>query len=462
MRKTNKKKNDFNIKKLFQNNYFVMFIMFLVSFATMLFLNKGIVKAPYLFAEDGRIFLNQYLELGLGSLFKTYGGYFNLLSRLFALISVTMAKIFNSVYVLANTQKILAMVFSSFVCAYFVSNEFEGIIKSRKVRMIISFLSLILISNFAWLLYNGVSIHWWCGILLFLVSLNILDNKLPSYKILPILVVCILSSPSGLIIAFSLLYYILKKINWHHPFQNLLKNYQKDEIIKIIILVLALALQSYAILFITDVDTITSPSLGLSQLKSLLYYSYLLTVSSINFIFGTNNYLSLSNANLATVVGLILWLIVIYNAEKQDKIKYVFFCLGSIFFLYFMINFKKEDFIGYYQEMISTSYQVWYHSLPALIAFYAVVISLYKENKSSINYLYYSILFIVFASLWHTVNHPELETAKELASVADYVDYKSNKYAYVHISPDFLDWYVTIPVNDSYCEVNDCGSTIQK
>ena len=127
-----------------------------------------------------------------------------------------------------------------------------------------------------------------------------------------------------------------------------------------------------------------------------------------------------------------------------------------------MINFKREDFIGYYQEMISTSYQVWYHSLPALIAFYAVVISLYKENKSSINYLYYSILFIVFASLWHTVNHPELETAKELASVADYVDYKSNKYAYVHISPDFLDWYVTIPVNDSYCEVNDCGSTIQK
>ena len=62
----------------------------------------------------------------------------------------------------------------------------------------------------------------------------------------------------------------------------------------------------------------------------------------------------------------------------------------------------------------------------------------------------------------YTVNHPELETAKELASVADYVDYKSNKYAYVHISPDFLDWYVTIPVNDSYCEVNDCGSTIQK
>ena len=44
MRKTNKKKNDFNIKKLFQNNYFVMFIMFLVSFATMIFLNKGIVK----------------------------------------------------------------------------------------------------------------------------------------------------------------------------------------------------------------------------------------------------------------------------------------------------------------------------------------------------------------------------------------------------------------------------------
>ena len=71
MKKTNKKKNDFNIKKLFQNNYFVMFIMFLVSLVTMVFLNIGIVKATYLFAEDGKIFLNQYLELGLGSLFKT-------------------------------------------------------------------------------------------------------------------------------------------------------------------------------------------------------------------------------------------------------------------------------------------------------------------------------------------------------------------------------------------------------
>lgn len=462
MNSVKKKKKNFNLRGLLQNNYFMMFLMFVICLVTMTFLNINIIKRPYLFAEDGKIFLNQYMEFGFSSLFKTYGGYFNLMSRLFAVISVSLAKIFNSVYVLANSQKTLSMLFSAFVCCYFVSDTFEEIIKSRKVRMIIAFIGLILISNFSWLLYNGVSIHWWCGVLLFLVSLNILNNKLPSYKIMPILVICILSSPSGLIIAFSLLYYIIKKISWSHPFKNLLINYSKDEMIKIAILVISLAIQSYAILFITDVDTISSFSMTLSRFKSLLYYSYLLTVSSINFIFGTNTYLSLSNVSLSTIVGLGLWLLVIYSADRHNKVKYVFFCLGSIFFLYFMINFKKEDFIGYYHEMISTSYQVWYHSLPAFIAFYAVAISLYKENKLQINYFYYSICFIVLVSLWHTVNHPEYETTLELANMANYVDYKSNKYAYVHISPDFLDWYVTIPVSEDYCEVNSCGSTIQK
>ena len=47
-----------------------------------------------------------------------------------------------------------------------------------------------------------------------------------------------------------------------------------------------------------------------------------------------------------------------------------------------------------------------------------------------INYFYYSICFIVLVSLWHTVNHPEYETTLELANMANYVDYKSNKYAY--------------------------------
>ena len=185
MNSVKKKKKNFNLRGLLQNNYFMMFLMFVICLVTMTFLNINIIKRPYLFAEDGKIFLNQYMEFGFSSLFKTYGGYFNLMSRLFAVISVSLAKIFNSVYVLANSQKTLSMLFSAFVCCYFVSDTFEEIIKSRKIRMLIAFIGLILISNFSWLLYNGVSIHWWCGVLLFLVSLNILNNKLPSYKIMP-------------------------------------------------------------------------------------------------------------------------------------------------------------------------------------------------------------------------------------------------------------------------------------
>ena len=305
MGKTKNKQGKINIKHLINSNYFWLIVMFLINFGIMIAFNPKILSSYYLFAEDGEVFINGYLNKGLSSLFITYGGYFNFLSRIFAAISVTFARIFNSVAVLTMSQKLLSMIFSSFVCTYFVSDSFKSIIKSRTKRIAISLVSLVLISNFAWLFYNGVSIHWWCGILIFLISLNILNGELPSYKILPILLISILSSPSGLIIAFALGYYLFKKIDFKKSLKHNFEKYNKSEIIKILLLILALAVQSYAILFLTDVNTIVKPQLTIDRIENLLYYSYLLSISSINFLFGSLGYLNLANAGISTIFGIL-------------------------------------------------------------------------------------------------------------------------------------------------------------
>ncbi len=80
----------------------------------------------------------------------------------------------------------------------------------------------------------------------------------------------------------------------------------------------------------------------------------------------------------------------------MEKLKYFLFGLGSIFFLYFMINYKNDDFVTYYQEMISTSYQIWYHALPAIIAFFTFCICITSNSDFKTPVVQYAILFYSF------------------------------------------------------------------
>jgi len=71
----------------------------------MIILNKKILTVPHLFLDDGMIFINNFTKFGFSSMFMRYDGYFNLTSRLFAMISVSLARITNSVEVLTNSQE---------------------------------------------------------------------------------------------------------------------------------------------------------------------------------------------------------------------------------------------------------------------------------------------------------------------------------------------------------------------
>lgn len=463
MSKKNNKKEKFlnKIKKIAKSNSFWILSTFLIYIFVIVALNPKILEVPYLFAEDGTIFISQFMKSGLESFTLTYGGYYNTLSRIFAMIATFFASKTNSVIVLANVTEWLSIAFAAFVAAYFTSDSFNGIVKTRFKRFLISLLVIIFMSNFAWLLYTGVSIHWWCGLLIFLVSLNLLNKKTPSFLVLPFILISIISSPSSMIIAFAMIYYVIKQIDIKLPIKTLFSNIEKKDLIKLLLMGIFILIQAYAILFVTDVDTLVKPDLSLSRMIDLIYYTFSLFLSSINFIFGTDVFLALANVRLNNFTGAILWLLVIYLSSKTKVSKYCWLTILNIIFLYFMINFKRVDFIAYYNDIMGPSYQVWYHSLPAIFTFILIMIMFVKYSNLSKSFKYVEICFIVIFSIFtiHNINHPEFETANKLKEINQYVDYSNDKYIKVHISPNFLEWYVPVPVSDEYCEENVCDST---
>ncbi len=448
--------------KIFKNNFVLLSLTFIFFTILLIAINPKIIKVPYIFGEDGWVFTIEYMKYGLKSFAMTYGGYFDTLSRIFAMIAVSLAKLTNSAVVLANTIKWLSIFFSAFVVTYFTSNNFEKFIKSRFKRIIVSSLTIMLISNFSWLLYNGVAIHWWCGLLIFYVSLNLLQDKMPSYAILPIILISIISTASSMILGFALMYYVFKKVDFKKPL-NTIKNIGKTNLIKLILMGLFLLFQAYAILFITDVTTLVKVDLSLTRLVSITYHSILLLISSINLIFGTETFLTLNSLGLNLLVGSILWMAVIYLATKTKTLKYCLLIIIDIVFLYFMIMFKRTEFIAYYQEITSGySYQVWYHALPAIFIFLTIMFSFNQIKNISSSYKSLEICFLCITAMFfiQNINHPELETSQKISEIEPFVDFNNNQYASVQISPDFQKVYTEIPVSKSYCQEHECHSEI--
>ena len=447
--------------RIFNNNLVLLSLTFVFFIIILIALNPAILKAPYLFMEDGWVFIKEYYKYGLGSFKLTYGGYFDTLSRIFAMIAVSLAKLTNSAVVLANTIKWLSIFFSAFVVTYFTSNNFEKFIKSRFKRIIVSSLTIMLISNFSWLLYNGVAIHWWCGLLIFYVSLNLLQDKMPSYVMLPIILISIISTASSMILGFALMYYVFKKIDFKKPL-NTIKNIGKNSLIKLILMGLFLLFQAYAILFITDVETLIKIDLSFNHLLEVIKYSLLLLISSINFVFGTDTFLALNSSKLNILAGSILWITVICLAIKTKTLKYCLLVILDIFLLYFMINFKKVEFIEFYNEIMSYAYQTWYHSLPASFVFIGITIILFHLGLKSNAFKSIEITFLIFAAFFfiRNINHPELETSQKILEIEPFVDFNNNIYAHVPISPPHLNVSVTIPVSEDYCLENTCYDSI--
>lgn len=428
---------------------------FVICIIVVILTNKSIIYSSFLEAEDGPIFIDQAIKYGFQTFLFPYGGYFCTLSRIFAIIAVFFGKNFNSAILMTNVMKYLSIFFAAFVASYFSRNEFSTVIKSKYIRLLFSIVVILVMSDFAWMLYNSVSIHWWCGLLLFFVSLNLIHKKVSSIKMLPIIFISLISTPSALPCFFAIIYYV---INYDKKRKLRFKKLNNNEKVIIFSMVFAIALECVSIIFLGKTSTISSPSFSIHDIVSILYRTLLLTTSSINFVFGTNIFLQLNNSGLSYLVGVFMWLFAFYCGSKKGKKEVVIYAFISILFLYFMILYKKPNYSEYYKELIGISYQVWYNSLPAIIAVFTFYYCLYNFCfKNNLLLEIFTIFLICFAVMYvKDIDKIDFSLCNQIDNVESSVDFSSKVYAKIHISPSFSNWYIYIPVKESYCINNDC------
>ncbi len=445
-------------KKLKINNNLYNIFLFILFMVTIIMLHPEILKVAYLHAEDGTVFVNDYLKYGLKSFVMTQGGYFCTVSRIFALISVIIGKMFNSITIVANTINILSIIYIASIFTYFCSNEFDNLIKSRYYRILISIIVIILGSNFYGMLYNGVGIHWWSGVLIFIVCLNLLNGKLPSLKMLPLILTSIVSSASTMILAFSMLYYLINRIDIKN-IKKSIKLISKKDMFIYISMGLFLIIQAYGILF--KGSSTSNSSLDLNHLLKLIYYSGLEMFQSILFILGVDFYKQIVSLGLGFHISAMMWLIIYFILHKEKKSQYFYVIALSIFFTYFMIYFKNNDVIGQFNWLSHDDVASFYNMLPAVMGVFIVMITLYYHFKNIKLFINPILFMFICLALIYSKNIDKIDTNENvnLTNIEPYVDFSSDKYATVSITPYSI-WYVYVPVKKSYCKENLCVKKI--
>lgn len=440
------------IKKIFNNKYFKFFSCFIFFYIFIIALHPDVLKVSYLHAEDGRDFFGGWVTDGIKSLFFTQGGYLCLVSRIIGGFAFFAFKCTNSIYIIGDTIEVLSTAFTALVFSWFCSKEFEFLIKKRYKRIILSILLIVLFSNYYSVLYNAVGIHWICGFVSFLASIKLLNNELPSYKSLPLILISIVSSASSMILGFALIYYLFKNIKIN-DFISSLKKHSIHDYIKFILIGLFMCVQAYFILFVgnnTDAEVSNS-------LKDILFYSINMLLSIPLSILGPNFIITVSNLGLNVYLGSAVWIVTVILVVKAGKTKSFILFVIDIFFLYFMTFYKNTDLVQTYQNLTEWAIS-FYNALPSMI--YMILLMLVIDEtkiKHTFDYAigFTAIFVILFYILFSKSYNPDFTKNNYLDDASKYTKVKSENYALIYITP-YNGWSVKVPVNEKYCEVNVC------
>lgn len=444
----------FNWFNSISNNKWCIFCLIINLFIIVL-LNYKIITTPFIHAEDGKIFIRQFLEFGWGSLFTSFGGHLYVLTRIIIGISVTIGKLFNSTVVLGHMENYLCIFLSGVIVTYLCSDCFSAFIKSRYMRLLLSILLIINLDGFMFLFYNAVSFHWWTGVLSILVAIQLINNKMPSYKMMPLILLSIISSASSMILGFAVLYYFIKNIDFKHIIKSLFKDMNRNNLIKLCLLIIFLSIQSYAILFISGV-TETSTVAGKTSYFLLFVNSVKLFLSSPCLLFGHQFNLALYRigVDINIVVGSIIWLIIAYNASIHKKTKY--FCASTlaIIVMYMIVLYKRLTFNDGYSILYECDGAIWYNCIQSTIILLLVFNILYEkliQNKVLIPFFCFFI--ILLGGLYYdNIIHTDFSKSPLLYEIDEYVDYSSDKYVEVDISGGMT---MPVPVRGDYFENQD-------
>ncbi len=447
-----------------------------------LLLCPTVFREIFFYAEDGTIFFNGFIENGISSLVTMYGGYLTLLSRLIGGGAYTAMMLTNSMVVAGAVKEILSMMFVAAVMTYLASDCFEKFINGRKWRLIAGILLIILINNFVGLLFNSVGIHWWCGILAFLVAIELVEGKIPSWKIIFLMTLSILSSPSAFIVGFGAIYYIFRHKKF--PVQFIL-----PAIVFLIQGIVVLFMRGETVsLYAEGEQVLQSANLGVVGVINKVLSSVGLALASGAFSVGGYVYRQIfvgTNAGsfftiAMIIIGGLLYGVTAYFAKKVDGLRYFYLAMLSIVALYFMISIKLENPLTLITDSVT-----FYHCAAAAIGFLVIYSTMRKFvprlarrrkvvfrgralTRSELRFL--TLVGLVFLGGIYSLGSWSSSLCfmpnQSLHDVESFVDSSSDSYAVVVISPDWNGWegrwFLKVPVREEFCENHECVSAQER
>ena len=425
--------------------FWICFVIFIIA---QIVIHPDIIRMTYFYSEDGTIFFNGARN-GISAFVTPWGGYLVTLSRLIAGMAYLVMLVTNSIIAAGETIEILSIISVALICAYFTSDSFKYIVSRRYKRIILMVSLIFLMGGFTSMFYNTVDLHWWCGIFIFFVSLNLMHGKKMSWGIMLFAIIAVLSSPSTFFIIFPCLYN-LKVYGW------------SNQKFKIVAIIMALCVQAFFVFFVPSqlVDMgVTDTSLVMGDLQSKLrnydlLISYLLQITFCApfFIFGSTIYDSLMNNLYQGTVflgGLLTVLMIMFNRKNHQVLKNYALALTAVVTIYGMIILK--------QDRIPSSY-IFYHSTVAgiMLIFFGVQFCNSKLFSRIAVWTVPVLLTIYFSSIIRM----DLRTNIFLVEIDEYVDASSNNNVRVNITPDSGmwggRWYVDVPVEEKYFENHKC------
>lgn len=421
---------------------------FILLFLILSFLNIDVIKQPYLMMEDGFVFINGFMREGIKSLFFSYGGYICIGSRIIALSSIVLGKLFNSALVEVFANKIISMIVVVYILNMINDKRFSFLCKNRIIRLFFSIVLLLLSTNFLSIMYTNLSMNWWSGIYIILWIFLLFNNEKPRIHETILLIISILSTPFSFIILIPLFFKLLsiKK-----------KNIGKSEVVLYLLLGIGIIIQVFMIITSKNVDSASNISIGVNGFIDIIKYTICLCFMSMNFLFSPICYLYFTNClSISIIIGFCIFLVLFIIAIKDKKVLYLLSVCSITFIIYFLMLFKNSQNVGnYYYEFVTTHHNIWYSFIPAFNAYIISFFILSKYYKKKLFLvLHFVFLLVISFMLYKGYYEPDLSYTHYLNSIEKNVDYNSNYLTCVSTPPKWVDWCVLIPVKEDYCEVN--------
>ena len=423
-----------------------LLIAFIICLISMISISVRILWEPYIRAEDGRVFVQDAINYGKSSLFTTWAGYLAVLPRLFAIIAVHFGRKYNSLILIVTITKWCNIFFSVIVANYINSKEFKFIVKNRILRLIISILLMFVVANYGAMLYTGVTIHWWGGLLAFFIGLNFINGKMPPLYIIPFLLLSILSSPSALIVGIAILYYLFTK-------RNLLKDKKRyKEIIlnnklKIFILTsiaITAILEIYVILFLGNQMQLPSNSnMTNGGIINVCIQTIKATCKNIPYVFSFRKLTSAFAKKVKLILGGVILVILLWRYIKNKNMKIFVFGLLTMIILNFMALFRYD---GKFELPNSNFYSAIQSTVGVFLVIKCLFDELCKTNKiiKTIFVLFLIVLILIFKKY---AIIPEYESSANIYDIENRVNFSSKKVVKVKIALNEK-WYIFVPVDE--------------